>query len=333
MGEVFEADDLETRERVVVKLLHADCTSDSYLDRMRLEAESLALLDHPNIVQVSRFSKTPDGRPYVAMERLEGGTLLHEVRARGALPCEEAVDCGVQILAGLSAAHNRGIVHRDIKPQNIFLCPPDANGKRIIKILDFGLAKTLEDVETSRRPAPLAYPTDVGTFVGTARYATPEQIRGQEVDARTDLYSTALVILTLLTGHQPYGDVQDQREILMAQLNRSPLQGESTLDSLPRPLIAVLEKALSKDIDQRFLTAIGLSDALRNSLTDDAVAISKSAAAVPDGAEPNGESAPVDEADAPPAGALMSIKLAAIVIASAIAFGLLTVVVLYWVGR
>ena len=172
---------LETGETVVVKLLRPDTCTPAFMDRLRLEADSLAVLDHPNIVQVQRFSQTPDGHAYVAMERLFGCTLQQELRERGALPAPEAVDYTVQVLAGLAAAHEHGIVHRDIKPANIFLCDP-IEGRRRVKLLDFGLVKTLEDVEASRAPAPLMYPTEEGMFVGTVRYASPEQALTKKVE-------------------------------------------------------------------------------------------------------------------------------------------------------
>jgi eukaryotic-like serine/threonine-protein kinase len=268
MGEVFEAQDLEVGGCVVVKVLHENIAGAQFIDRMRLEAESLAALDHPNIVQVSRFSRTPSGLPYLAMERLYGRTLHEEILARGRMRVDEALDYSRQILAGLAAAHACGIVHRDIKPQNIFLCD-NKRGRGTVKIVDFGLAKALSASPQNKGPAPLAYPTDTAMFVGTVRYAAPEQISNAGIDDRTDLYSFGLVLLTMLTGRAPFHDMHDRRDLLIAQLRQSALRRLPEGVDLPPRLMPVLEKLLAKKPQDRFKSAAEVTAALDAFANDD----------------------------------------------------------------
>ena len=259
MAEVLLAEDLDRGEPVVVKLLRSDVEPE-LADRLRLEADVLMLLDHPNIVRIFRPGTTPRGRPYIVMERLFGRTLREEIDERGPLPIEEAVDLTSQILDGLGAAHARGLLHRDIKLDNIFLC--DTPDGRIIKILDFGLTKSLDDVEVSRNPTPLMYPTKQGEFVGTPRYMAPEQVLGR-ADRRADLYAVALVFYSLVAGHQPFPDVRGMKELLLAHRNRNlDLSFPERSDKVPRQVVSVLEKALEKNPNARFGSAAEFRTAL-----------------------------------------------------------------------
>jgi serine/threonine-protein kinase len=166
MGEVWEAVHVELERPVVVKLLHGALAGDPKLvDRLRVEARALAALAHPHIVAVSDFGRTPEGRPYFVMERLYGRTLKQELDARGALPVGEAIEYVRQVLAALSAAHQLGIVHRDVKVENVFLCQREGT-RPFVKLLDFGIAKILGG---RRGPAP--------------QYPTQEGVEGEEVDA------------------------------------------------------------------------------------------------------------------------------------------------------
>ena len=220
MGQVVEAERLPSsaltggarhgggalpNPRVVVKLLHAELADRPGLaDRMRLEAEVLASLDHPNIVKMHELGATPAGRPFLVMERLVGSTLREELDKRGRFDVAKAVDIARQILAGLGAAHGAGILHRDIKPANLFVLQLPNTGGLLVKILDFGVAKVVRSGGSGHGPAPILCPTAKGMVVGTPRYLSPEQICARPVDGRADLYAAGLVLYELLVGRGPH---------------------------------------------------------------------------------------------------------------------------------
>jgi serine/threonine protein kinase len=196
MGLVVEAENRALGTVVVIKLLHAALSIRAdYVDRLRLEAQALARLRHPNLVIVTDFSVTPAGVPFFVMERLFGRTVEDERRVRGALPLREAIAIVRQALAGLAAVHAAGIVHRDIKSANLFLCDADAAGLRVVKVLDFGIAKVLSSAPAGRAPQPLRFPTAEGTTVGTPRCLSPEQACGGPVDGRTDIYAAGVLCM------------------------------------------------------------------------------------------------------------------------------------------
>src|SRR5215217_3914591 len=188
MAEVWCAEDEVLGRRVAVKLMGGRFAEDpEYRERFRREAQAAAAMQHPNIVGIYDRSEW-DGTPYIAMELVDGKTLKELVRERGPLPPEIAVGLAEQILRALAYAHRRGIVHRDVKPQNVIL---DQEGQA--KVADFGIAR-----------AGHSEMTQTGAIVGTVQYLSPEQANGDPVDARSDLYSSGLVIYELLTGHPPF---------------------------------------------------------------------------------------------------------------------------------
>ncbi len=262
MGEVYAAEDTDIEEPAVVKVLRADM-DESAAERMRREAHALAKLSHPNIVQISRFARTPKGRWFIAMERLYGRTLADEMKRRGPLLVDEAVHYGLQILEGLGAAHAQGLLHRDIKLSNLFLC--DTPEGRVIKIVDFGLVKALDPQASCVEP--LEFPTAEGTFLGTPRWAAPEAVQGVDVDHRTDLYGVALVLLSLLSGHDPFPDVRGIHKLLMAHLHSDlDFSFSGRRDPVPPPIVQVLRKALSKFPEARHATAAEFATDLRAAL-------------------------------------------------------------------
>ena len=222
MGEILEAEHVALKTRVVVKLLHAQFVGHpGLMDRMRLEAQTLAqLAPHPNLVMVHDFGATPAGRTYLVMERLYGRTLAEELDARGSIPIAEAIEMVRQVLCGLSAAHRAGIVHRDVKLENLFLC--DANGQipRTVKVLDFGIAKVLSRARCA--PAPISFPTEEGVVVGTPRFLSPEQANNQPVDQRADLYAAGAVLYTLVAGRGPFDDAGSVTDLAKAHVARAP---------------------------------------------------------------------------------------------------------------
>jgi eukaryotic-like serine/threonine-protein kinase len=264
MGEVVEAEHLALAKRVVVKILHRWLSHrPDLVARMRLEGQALAHLSHPNIVAVTDLQLTPDGRPYLVMERLYGTTLRDEHKARRILPIPEAVAIAEQALAGLAAAHDAGIVHRDVKLENIFLChPKDSAAPRLVKLLDFGIAKLIEGRRQSA-PAPLALGTEEGVALGTPQFFAPEQVSFGPIDGRTDLYAMGVVLYTLVAGRGPFEHLTDLLEILEAHM-WTPPEPPSSLSpqGIPTELEETILKALAKRPEDRFPDARAFADAL-----------------------------------------------------------------------
>ncbi|WP_437288816.1 serine/threonine-protein kinase [Sorangium sp. So ce406] len=274
MGEVVEAEHRALRKRVVVKLVRRAFAHDPrFADRLRVEAQALAAVSSPHVVAVLDLGQTPAGRPYFVMERLEGTTLGEELGRRGALPVAEAIDVVRQVLAGLSAAHRLGLVHRDVKLDNVFLCAPGAapGGGRVVKLLDFGVAKVLDGgaaagAPGASTPLPLAgpaYPTEAGLLVGTPRTASPEQARCQPVDARADVYAVGLLMYTLVVGHGPFAHIEDALGVLRAHVMETPaLPSRCAAQRIPAALDRAVLKALAKRPEERFQSAEAFGEEL-----------------------------------------------------------------------
>lgn len=262
MGEVYEVEHEIVGRLMVAKVLRPELAHDAAIaDRMRVEAQALAALCHPNIVSVTDFARTSDGRPFYVMEQLDGRTLGEEFRSRGAFPVDEAIDVVRQILAGLTAAHQLGLVHRDIKLDNVFL-HQKASGERVVKLLDFGVAKVLAGRD-SRAPAPPTLPTADGAIVGTPRYVSPEQVLGKGIDHRADVYATGLVLYTLVCGRGPFDDVRKQEDFFIAHLgDEPPAPSDVSRQSLPHDLDAAILRAIRKNPADRFQSAMEFSAAL-----------------------------------------------------------------------
>ncbi len=263
MGEVLAAEHVALGKRVVVKLLHSALADRAdHVDRMRLEAQALARLAHPNLVVVHDYGRTADARPYMVMEELIGRTLRAEIKQRGPLPALEAIDLARQALAGLDAAHAVGIVHRDVKLDNLFVCGAPG-GPRTLKVLDFGIAKVLPTARSDASPAPLAYPTEEGVALGTPRYFAPEQARGVAVDARTDLYSTGLVLYALLAGRGPFDHLHAIYELALAQAEEVPeLPSVVAGVAVPPAVESLVMRAIAKRPEDRFQSAAEFSTEL-----------------------------------------------------------------------
>jgi eukaryotic-like serine/threonine-protein kinase len=190
MATVYLARDEELDRAVAVKLLAENLADDaSFRKRFLREARLAARLSHPNVVSVYDAGETEDGRPYIVMEHVEGVTLADLLRERGRLPAAEAVGLAVQACRGLAHAHAAGLVHRDVKPQNLLL-----RSDGTLKVADFGIARAAETTAL----------TQAGTVLGTAAYLSPEQATGEEVTSAADVYSLGAVLYELLTGRQPY---------------------------------------------------------------------------------------------------------------------------------
>ncbi len=231
------------------------------MERIRLEAQSAARVEHPNVVQVNHLGYLQDGRPYMIMDPLSGHTLESEMQARGRLPLVEALRYGQQLASALAAAHAFGIVHRDIKPDNLFL-HHELDGTKTLKVLDFGVVRILPGI-SDQAPIPLAVPTDTGIVVGTPRFVSPEAALGKRVDHRADIYGAGLVLYVMLTGKDPFDHVRGERAVLGAHVNQMPAPlSAHTVEGATPELEDVLRRALAKNPDERFENASELEASL-----------------------------------------------------------------------
>jgi eukaryotic-like serine/threonine-protein kinase len=272
MGMVFKAEDLKLGRQVALKFLPEEFADDAFaLRRFEREAQTASSLNHPNICTIYEIEEH-EGQPFIAMELLLGVNLRDHLSASKQKPLllPELLGISAQICDGLQAAHDRGIIHRDIKPANIFLCKSGT-----VKILDFGLAKlagsdeALESAEAASTAAPKTSSTEsltkaltrTGTTAGTAGYMSPEQVRHEELDIRTDLFSLGLVVYEMASGQRPFTG-QTVADVHEAILHRPLDPARAHNPVLPRSLDLVLAKALEKDRDRRYPSATAMKDDL-----------------------------------------------------------------------
>jgi serine/threonine-protein kinase len=250
MGEVYLAEDTALGRKVALKLLPASFTVEpDRVRRFEREARAASSPNHPNVCTIYEVGEAEDGRRYIVMEHVEGVTLRRRLSA-GRMEVAEVLDVALQTASGLSAAHAAGVVHRDVKPENVMLRPDG-----IVKVLDFGLAKLTgpQPAASSAAPSHPRVQTETGVVLGTATYMSPEQARGLETDARTDVWSLGVVLYEMTAGRAPFGGATNSDvivSILESEPPALPRDGEA-----PAELWRVISKALRKDKAERYQTA------------------------------------------------------------------------------
>ncbi|MGH3001969.1 MAG: protein kinase domain-containing protein, partial [Gaiellaceae bacterium] len=239
MSSVYRAHDSLLDRTVALKVLHQQYTADEgYVERFRREARSVATLSHPNVVTVIDRGEH-EGRQFIVFEYVDGENLKQLIVRRGPAPVTMALELGVQVARGLSFAHQQGLVHRDVKPQNVLL-----NGNGEAKVTDFGIARSL-DVKHGM--------TQTGTVLGTSDYIAPEQAQGQQVGEHTDVYSLGVVMYELLTGEVPFPG-ENFVAVAMRHINEPPPPIRDRRPDVPPRLEEAIQRAMAKDPDDRFPT-------------------------------------------------------------------------------
>jgi serine/threonine-protein kinase len=264
MGEVFLAEDTELERLVALKVLPEDLAQDS--ERMRRfvqEAKSASALNHPNIITIHEIGKT-DNTHFIATEYIEGET-LHERLKSEPMNLKTLLDVAIQVASALDAAHRAGIVHRDIKPENVMIRPDG-----VVKILDFGIAKLTEKrVEAIDAEAATAVQagTTPGMIIGTANYMSPEQARGKQIDARTDIFSFGIVLYEMLSRKLPF-EGENAIDVIGSIIHKEPVPIQQLIPEVPQEIGRIISKTLKKDREERYQTAkdllIDLKDVKQN---------------------------------------------------------------------
>ena len=256
MGVVFRAKDNQLDEVVALKTLRSDVLSQdpTLLQRFKLEIKLARKITHKNVLRTHDFGES-DGTPYISMEYLEGVTLKDLQKRKGALPLSVGLQIAKQMCHGLAAAHAQGVVHRDIKPQNMLIIPETGD----LKIMDFGIA-TVSNVKDESKPADSAI-TGAGVVLGTPDYLPPELGHGQQADFRSDIYCMGVVLFELFCGRLPFPG-ESPIQIVVHHMQTPPPKPRSIKPNLPVELEAVILKCLEKERDARYQTVEALTDAL-----------------------------------------------------------------------
>jgi len=246
MGAVWVGEHLELKSAVAVKFIDQHLAEDDRAKkRFRFEAQAAAALRSPHVVQVFDYG-IDEGEPYIVMELLEGETLATRLQRSGQLTVEDTMELCRQTAKALGMAHDRGFVHRDLKPENVFLVGDESGF--IVKLLDFGVAKVIRE---DRRWSEFV--TQPGNRLGTIYYMSPEQVQGQAVDGRADIWSLGIVVFECLTGRLPFEGIRGPR--LISAISRQPLPVPSQLANVPPGFDAWFERATARELDRRETSA------------------------------------------------------------------------------
>ena len=255
MGVVYKAEDTRLGRGVALKFLPDELAGDAdAVERFTREAQAASALNHPHICTVHDVGEH-EGRRFIVMELLEGVPLADRIAA-GALPVEQVIEIGIEVADALAAAHARGLIHRDVKPANIFVTT-----RGTAKLLDFGIAKPASNATLESAVATRAALTAPGGVAGTVAYMSPEQVRGEALDGRTDLYSLGVVLFEALAGRPPFSAASAAAVLDMQQHAPAPDLRKLRRD-VPRALSDTVMKSLSKARDARWQTAAEMRQAL-----------------------------------------------------------------------
>ena len=248
MGQVYLAEHVKMGRKSAVKVMNPGMVQNvDAISRFNREAQNASRINHPNVAGIYDFGETPDGLVYLAMEFVEGKPLTEIIREHGALPPMRASEIARQTAEGLGIAHDMGIVHRDLKPDNIMVAK-GRGGADLVKVVDFGIAKAAASEEQKV--------TKTGMVVGTPEYMSPEQLSGDPLDARSDIYALALVTFNMLTGKLPFpGETMQETMIMRLTDDPHPLSAMKPDVPWPADLQAVMNKALARAADQRYKTS------------------------------------------------------------------------------
>lgn len=264
MGAVYRVEHVMMKKEMALKLLHPELGRlDEVARRFEREAEAAARLDHPNIITVTDFGRTPDGQLFLVMELLEGASLTQVIRPGGKgapLGVQRALHIQRQILRALERAHAAGVVHRDLKPDNIMLVERDGQ-RDVVKLLDFGIAKITAGDEGGGEAL-----TQAGVVFGTPEYLSPEQALGEPADGRADLYAAGVILYEMLTGQRPF-ESDSRVAIVSMHITQEavPVRRRAPGENVPVVLERVVERAMQKKRDDRFPTAAAFLEALDDS--------------------------------------------------------------------
>ncbi len=267
MGRVYLATQLPLERSVAVKVLNADFreTDPQFVKRFCLEASISARLSHPNVITIHDYGEAESGELFMAMEYLDGRPLSRCISRDGPFPPERTLHVAHQICRALREAHSRGVIHRDLKPGNVMLVA-SSEDPDFVKVLDFGLVKLFED-ETTKAQRELAHDqnlTRAGTLLGSPRYMSPEQIRGDDLDPRTDVYSLGVILFQLVVGKPPFSGKTSVDVIYKHMNHKVPsLHGPGSAEC-PPALEAIIQRCLEKDRDKRYASMSEVIDALKD---------------------------------------------------------------------
>ena len=270
MGAVYKARFAALEKNVAVKVMHRSIAVDpNFVGRFHREAKAASRLDHPNSMRVIDFGEEPDGLLYIAMEYVEGRDLYRVIHEDWPISNSDVGDILMQALAAIAVAHEMGVIHRDLKPENLMMLRAKNDDERdayVVKVCDFGIAKITEKDDEPKEGGPGGQKlTTQGLVVGTPEYMSPEQARGEKLDARSDIYSIGVILYQLLTGRTPFtGDTP--LAVVLKHITEAPAAPSVHYAGVHKGLEAVALKALAKDRNDRYQSARAMRSAIREAL-------------------------------------------------------------------